>query len=103
MNYDELENHFNILSDSRQERKITYDFFEVMLQVVTAMLCRMKTWNEIEAFGEEILEWFRKFSAYLSGIPSQDITARIVGLVDPDEFSLCFTLWYNDIQHEKSL
>jgi hypothetical protein len=65
------------LSDSRQERKITYDFFEVMFQVVTAMLCGMKTWDEIEAFGEEDLEWFRKFSPYLSGIPSQDTTAWI--------------------------
>lgn len=53
MNYDEFKDHFNILSDSRQERKITYNFFEVMFQVVTAMLCGMKTWDEIEAFGEE--------------------------------------------------
>ena len=56
MNYDEFKDHFNILSDSRQERKITYNFFEVMFQVVTAMLCGMKTWDEIEAFGEENLE-----------------------------------------------
>jgi len=55
MNYDEFKDHFSILSDSRQERKITYDFFEVMFQVVTAMLCGMKTWDEIEAFGEENL------------------------------------------------
>ncbi len=103
MNYDEFKDHFNTLTDSRQERKITYDFFEVMFQVVTAMLCGMKTWDEIEAFGEENLEWFRKFSPYLSGIPSQDTTARIVGLVDPDEFSLCFTRWCNDVQYEKSL
>ncbi len=91
------------MSDSRQERNITYDFFEVMFQVVTAMLCGMKTWDEIEAFGEENLEWFRKFSPYLSGILSQDTTARIVGLVDPEEFSLCFTRWCNDIKNEKLL
>ncbi|MGR5000241.1 ISAs1 family transposase [Vibrio celticus] len=60
-------------------------------------------WNEIEAFGEENLEWFRKFSPYSSGIPSQDTITRIVGLVDPDEFSLCFTRWCSDIQYEKSL
>ncbi|MEZ9476215.1 ISAs1 family transposase [Vibrio splendidus] len=77
----------------------SYNFFEVMFQVVTAMLCGMKTWDEIEAFGEENLEWFSKFSPYLSGIPSQDTTDRIVGLVDPDEFSLCFTRWCNGIQY----
>ena len=66
-----------------------------MFQVVTAMLCGMKTWDEIEVFGEENLEWFRKFSPYSSGIPSQDTTTRIVGLVDPEEFSLCFTRWCN--------
>ncbi|EGU33602.1 putative transposase yncI [Vibrio scophthalmi LMG 19158] len=29
--------------------------------------------------------------------------ARIIGLVDPDEFSLCFTRWCNEVQHEKLL
>ena len=103
MDYDEFKDHFSILSDNRQTRKITYNFFEVMFQVVTGMLCGMKTWDELETFGEENLDWFRKFSPYTSGIPSQDTTARIVGMVDPDEFSLCFTRWCNDIQHEKSL
>ncbi|HCN6162829.1 TPA: transposase family protein, partial [Escherichia coli] len=41
-------------------------------QVVTAMLCGMKTWDEIEGFGEENLTWFRKFSDYSSGVPSHD-------------------------------
>ncbi|CAH8222705.1 transposase family protein [Vibrio aestuarianus] len=55
MNYMEFKEHFSILSDTRQERKTTYNFFEVMFQVVTAMLCGMKTWDDIEAFGEENL------------------------------------------------
>lgn len=67
------------------------------------MLCGMKTWDDIEAFGEENLTWFRKFSDYAHGVPSHDTLARIVGLVDPDEFSLCFVRWCNDIQREKAL
>ncbi|MGL5430328.1 MAG: transposase family protein, partial [Vibrio sp.] len=86
MNYMEFKEHFSILSDTRQERKTTYNFFEVMFQVVTAMLCGMKTWDDIEAFGEENLMWFRKFSDYAHGVPSHDTLARIVGLVDPEEF-----------------
>ncbi len=42
MNYIEFKEHFSILSDTRQARKSTYNFFEVMFQVVTAMLCGMK-------------------------------------------------------------
>lgn len=103
MNYDEFKEHFNILTDTRQSRKSTYNFFEVMFQVVTAMLCGMKTWDEIDTFGEENLTWFRKFSDYSHGVPSHDTIARIVSLVDPDEFSICFTRWCNDIQYEKSL
>ncbi|MBY7834413.1 ISAs1 family transposase [Vibrio fluvialis] len=103
MNYDEFRDHFSLLNGTRQERKSTYNFFEVMFQVVTAMLCGMKTWYEIETFGEENLEWFRKFSDYKYGVPSHDTIARIAGFVDSDEFSLCFTRWCNDIQREKSL
>ncbi|EOX4279483.1 hypothetical protein ACPF34_002538 [Vibrio cholerae] len=39
MDYSEFKEHFSILSDTRQARKSTYNFFEVMFQVVTAMLC----------------------------------------------------------------
>ncbi|WP_410175354.1 transposase family protein [Plesiomonas shigelloides] len=53
-----------------------------MFQVVTTMLCGMKTWDDIEVFGEENLTWFRKFSDYAHGVPSHDTLARIVGLVD---------------------
>ncbi|WP_434170244.1 hypothetical protein ACR2SE_27445 (plasmid) [Citrobacter freundii] len=40
MDYSEFKEHFSILSDTRQARKSTYNFFEVMFQVVTAMLSR---------------------------------------------------------------
>ncbi|WP_342609832.1 ISAs1 family transposase [Vibrio tritonius] len=103
MEYVEFKEHFSILSDTRQERKTTYNFFEVMFQVVTAILSGMKTWDEIEAFGEENLAWFRTFSGYANGVPSHDTIARIVGLVDPEEFSLCFVRWCNDIQRDKQL
>ncbi|MGU5690328.1 hypothetical protein [Aeromonas caviae] len=39
MDYSEFKDHFSILSDTRQARKSTYNFFEVMFQVVTAMPC----------------------------------------------------------------
>ncbi len=35
MDYSEFKEHFSILSDTRQARKSTYNFFEVMFQVVT--------------------------------------------------------------------
>ncbi len=103
MNYDEFKEHFSILSDQRQARKITYDFFEVMFQVVTGILCGMKTCDEIEDFGAENLAWFRKFSDYTNGVPSHDTITRILGLVDPEEFSLCFTRWCNDIHKSQNL
>ena len=59
-----------------------------MFQVVTTILCGMKTWDEIDTFGEKNLTWFRKFSDYSHGVPSHDAIARIVSLVDPDEFSV---------------
>lgn len=38
----------------REERRITYDFFEVMLQVAIAMLFGMKIWDEIKSYGIEL-------------------------------------------------
>ncbi|WPC74257.1 ISAs1 family transposase [Vibrio porteresiae] len=103
MEYVEFKEHFSILSDTHQERKTTYNFFNVMFQVVTAMLSGMKTRDEIEAFGEENMAWFRTFSGYANGVSSHDTIARIVGLVDPEEFLLCFVPRCNDIQRDKQL
>lgn len=73
-----------------------------MFHVVTGMLCGFKTWEDIEIFGEENLDWFRKFSDYSQGVPSHDTIARIIGMIEPEEFTQCFTRWCNDIRAKKS-
>ena len=100
MNYNDFKEHFSILSDNRQARKITYNFFDVLFQVASAILCGMKTWDEIEIFGEENLPWLRKFGDYSNGVPSHDTLARIIGLIEPEEFALCFTRWCNDLHKD---
>ena len=61
-----------------------------------SVLCGYKTWDEIEEFGHLNIEWFRQYGGFVNGVPSHDTLARIVSLIDPDEFSLCFTRWCNE-------
>ncbi|WP_254413519.1 ISAs1 family transposase [Vibrio furnissii] len=92
-----------MLSDPRQSKKVSYDFFEVLFQVVVSVLCGYKTWDDIEEFGHLNIEWFRQYGGFVNGVPSHDTLARIVSLIDPDEFSLCFTRWCNEVRKEHEL
>ncbi|MEH0691093.1 ISAs1 family transposase, partial [Vibrio cholerae] len=75
----------------------------VLFQVVVSVLCGYKTWDDIEEFGHLNIDWFKRYGRYDNGTPSHDTLARIVSLVDPEEFSLCFARWCNEIRAENEL
>jgi len=57
--------------------------------VVTATLCGMNNFAEIEDFCELQLEWFRKWIKAPHGIPTAQTFANIFALIDPDHFNDC--------------
>ncbi|MEH0690596.1 transposase family protein [Vibrio cholerae] len=67
-----------MLNDPRQSKKVTYNFFEVLFQVVVSVLCGYKTWDDIEEFGHLNIDWFKRYGRYDNGTPSYDTLARIV-------------------------
>ncbi|MDW2169819.1 transposase family protein [Vibrio sp. 1567] len=61
MQFQTFREQFSMLSDPRQSKKVSYDFFEVLFQVVVSVLCGYKTWDDIEEFGHLNIEWFRQY------------------------------------------
>jgi predicted transposase YbfD/YdcC len=53
-------------------------------------LCGANDWNEIEEFGNNQLEWLRKFGEFKHGVPAHDTINRVFSAINPDEFNLCF-------------
>ena len=65
---------------------------------VTAMLCGMNGFAEIEEFCNEDIEWLKKWITLPNDIPRAQTFSNIFQAIDPDQFSQCLvehlqTLW----------
>ncbi len=71
---------------------------DILLLVLSAVLCGMDQWEEIEDFGLEQQHWLRRYGSFCNGIPSHDTINRVFSAIDPVEFSACFSQWVNNLK-----
>lgn len=71
---------------------------DILLLVVSAVLCGMDQWDEIADFGIEQQHWLRRYGSFCSGIPSHDTINRVFSAIDPREFSDHFSQWINNLK-----
>lgn len=90
--------HFEGLEDPRIDRKKLYPLSEILLVVLCGSICSAKSWREFVIFGEEKIEYLRRFLAFENGIPSKNTIARVLSMIDPEKFKTCFINWVNSLQ-----
>ncbi len=91
--YRSLIESFAPLEDPRIERKKLYPLMEILFLSICAVLSGFEDWDEVVDFGEEKLEWLRKYLPYEHGIPSHDTLNRVISLIDDRSFERCFIDW----------
>lgn len=91
--YRSLIDSFSPLKDPRIDRSKVYPLMEIIFLSVCAVLSGFEEWDEIVDFGEEKLNWLRKYLPYAHGIPSHDTLNRVISLVDDRVFEQCFIDW----------
>ncbi len=88
-----LLNQLSIIRDPRQPRKVHHNLVDVLFLAITAVISGCEGWEEIEDFGNDKLDWLRKYLPFSGGIPTDDTISRIFQLIDPNEFQKCFASW----------
>jgi len=65
----------------------------------------LKKWWDIEIFGRAKESWFCKYLELPHGIPSHDNLARVLSLLNPEQFNRCFLSWVKAInpRHEQEI
>lgn len=97
--------HFRKINDPRINRHKRHQLLDIIIVALCAVLCGAKDWQQIEAFGEQRLDWFRRFLSLVHGIPSHDTFERVFDRIDPRAFLEGFQQWVGaladklDIQH----
>jgi len=79
--------------DPRAPYNQKHNFIDIIVIAVTAILCGMDTWNEIEDWARSKREWLETFLELPSGIPSHDTINRVFQMIDPVKFHDAFFRW----------
>lgn len=90
--------HFDELEDPRIERGKRYTLSEILLVVLTGSICGAESWRDFVLFGEEKVDYLKRFLRYENGIPSKNTFARVLSSLDPSAFKSCFMSWIQSFQ-----
>ena len=85
--------HFSALNDPREGWRVVYPLPEILLVVLCATLSGMEDFVEIRLWGEQRLDFLRRFLPYERGLPAHDTLNDVINALDADLFKACFTDW----------
>jgi hypothetical protein len=89
--------YFSTLEDPRRTDlgNFTHLLSDILLLVITGVLCGCDKWETIHIFGESQEDWLKEYGCFDKGIPSIDTTRRVFSSIDPEKFNSCFISWAN--------
>jgi len=67
---------------------------------ISATISDADGWEDIAEFGQNKLDWLRRFVPLANGVPSHDCIAYVISRLSPTEFQSCFISWVNEIKQE---
>lgn len=88
-----FESEFSQLTDPRRQSQTTYPLEEIIFLVLSGVISDCNSWDEIEDFGQDQLDWLRTYYPYQAGIPRHDTLNRVLSLIAPEVLSSHFSRW----------
>ena len=95
--------HFEKLEDKRSHINKKHELLDVIFLTVVALLSGAEGWKDIKQFGDNKLDWLRKFRPFETGIPMDDTIARIISSLELEALLQCFLSWVNEIREHAEL
>ena len=92
--------HFSALSDPREGWRVLYPLPEILLLVLCATLSGMEDFVEICLWGEQRLDFLRRFLPYERGIPAHDTLNDVINELDAELFKTCFSTWVETLREQ---
>lgn len=93
MNALDLMNSLSVIYDPRQSWKVEHKLTDILILIICAVIAGCEGWEEIEDFGNERLDWLKKYGNFEHGVPSHHTIARVASVVNPKQFQACFIEW----------
>jgi predicted transposase YbfD/YdcC len=85
--------HFSDLKDPRDDKNKKHQLMDIVFLVIAGVISGAEGWEAIETFGEEKLEWLRKYFLFANGGPSHDCIRMVMISLSPKALQGCFARW----------
>jgi len=88
---------FEKIDDPRAERNKLYSVYEILLVTFLSVICGAEGWIDVENFGRAKINYLRRFSAFINGVPSDDTFRRFFRSLDIEQFKAMFREWVQSL------
>jgi predicted transposase YbfD/YdcC len=96
-----LLDHFSALKDPRQQWRVIYPLREILFLVLSATLSGMEDFVEIRLWGQQRLDFLRRFLPFERGIPAHDTLNDVINAIDEELFKSCFASWVETLREQE--
>ena len=90
--------HFGNLTDPRVRRRQLHPLVEILFLVLCASICGAESWRDFVLFGNEKIDFLKKYFPFSNGVPSKNTFARLFSALNPEIFRSCFIEWVKSFQ-----
>ena len=89
--------HFSQIDDEREPWRVVYPLAEVLLLMTCATIAACDDFEDIVAWGEQHLDFLRRYAEFHFGIPCVRWLQTLVNRIDPVLFGRCFESWIKEL------
>lgn len=94
----DLRTYIARIPDPRIERNKRHKLLDIVMIVVSAMMCREEAWDEIAYWASMRKDWLSTFLELPNGIPSPDTLRRVFERINPKLLQRCLIDWINALR-----
>jgi predicted transposase YbfD/YdcC len=89
---------FSELKDPRRDHAKKHLLLDIIALTLIATMSGAQCYAEIELFGEIHEKYLSKYLSLPNGIPSHDTINRVMSILNPEQFNVCFMTWIKQIK-----
>lgn len=93
----QLKENLKSLKDTRQQSKITYKLWDIIICVIVASFADVYDWEDIEMFVKSHYKWFKSFLQMTGGVPSYQTYENVFSIIDYKELEDILVCFYKSL------
>lgn len=93
----QLKENLKSITDTRQQSKIVYKIWDIVICTIVADFADIYDWEEIEMFVKTHYKWFKSFLQMTGGVPNYQTYENVFAIINPKELEEILVTFYKSI------